>query len=200
MGWIGKCWPIIDCPKHIQVKWNHIECNCTLSCIVLFMVFETWICIQIQSLFGQVSFDVNEKQYGKCFSSLLKVNKPIYFTSLTMHDHMGSCILWFVVINRTDLRPIFESRTVGVGLLKFQCCKTTNLKIHNRVVKLLTVWFSVWWFMQSFPTSSTFKRIHWTWDSMRDVVVCLVAYRTNPSYSCRLSSSVLFLLWLLEPL
>uniref|UniRef100_A0A673FYW0 small monomeric GTPase n=1 Tax=Sinocyclocheilus rhinocerous TaxID=307959 RepID=A0A673FYW0_9TELE len=39
----------------------------------------------------------------------------------------------------TDLRPIFESRTAGVGLLKFQCCKNANLKIHSRVVKLLTV-------------------------------------------------------------
>uniref|UniRef100_A0A8C1KVI5 small monomeric GTPase n=1 Tax=Cyprinus carpio TaxID=7962 RepID=A0A8C1KVI5_CYPCA len=39
----------------------------------------------------------------------------------------------------TDLQPFFESTTAGVGHLKFQCCKNTNLEIHSRVVKLLTV-------------------------------------------------------------
>lgn len=87
-----------------------------------------------------------------------------------MHDHMVIAIYYFIIINRTDLRPSFELRTAGVGLLKFQ-----SLKICSCVVKLLTFWISVWWFMKNFPTISNFKRIHIR-DSIRDVVVlCLVA-------------------------
>lgn len=154
------------------------------------MVFETWCCIQIQNLFEQASSDVSEKQYGKCFLfPFKKILSPFILVAVLC------MIIWLVfffffifiivVINRTDL---FELRTAGVWLLKFQSCKNTNLQTHSHGVKLLTVRFSVWWVIQDFPTISNFKRTRITWESRRDVVVCLVAWLMQTQFFSTVSS------------